>query len=235
MLRQAVYGGLCFASYPAVRDGLSGGAAPGDAPFSARIGAGALSGAAASALANPTDVCKVRLQADGRLRAMGMAARYTGTLDAVASIARKEGLPAFWKGTVPNIQRATVVNGCGIAAYDQSKQTAIYLLGEGDSLVARFVAALAGGCVTALVGCPFDVLKTRLMNERRASGKAGAARGASYSGGWLGALTKIVRTEGVFALWKGLLPVYCRQAPFNMLNYMIMEQLTSAVLGKSNY
>ena len=234
MLRQAIYGGLCFACYPVVRDTLGGGAAPGDAPFSARISAGALSGAAASALANPTDVAKVRLQADGRLQMMGMPARYTGTWDAFASIARKEGLAAFWKGTVPNVQRATVVNGCGIAAYDQSKQTAKFLLGEGDSLSARFVAALAGGCVTAFVGCPFDVLKTRLMNEMHASDKA-AARGASYSGGWWGALTAIVRTEGVFALWKGLLPVYLRQAPFNMLNYMIMEQLTSAVLGKSNY
>ena len=40
-----------------------------------------------------------------------------------------------------------------------------------------------------------------------------------------------VRVEGVLALWKGLLPVYCRQAPFNMLNFMIMEQLTKAFLG----
>jgi hypothetical protein len=239
MLRQAVYGGLCFASYPAVRDAFSGGNAPSDAPFCARVGAGALSGAAASALANPTDVVKVRLQADGRLQMMGMHARYKGTLDAFASIGRKEGLAAFWRGTVPNVQRAAVVNGCGIAAYDQSKQTAKFLLGgggsDGDSLSARFVAALVGGCVTAFVGCPFDVLKTRLMNEMHAADKAAPQGAARYSGGWWGALMAILRTEGVFALWKGLLPVYCRQAPFNMLNYMIMEQLTFLMLGKSNY
>ena len=45
------------------------------------------------------------------------------------------------------------------------------------------------------------------------------------------ALVRIVRVEGPLALYKGLLPVYFRQAPFNILNYLIMEQLTSTVLG----
>ncbi len=36
---------------------------------------------------------------------------------------------------------------------------------EADSLSARFAAALIGGVTTALVGCPFDVLKTRMMNQ----------------------------------------------------------------------
>ena len=185
-----------------------------------------------AALANPTDVVKVRVQADGRLRLQGLPPRYTGTVDAFLSVAKNEGFASFWKGMLPNVQRAAVVNGCGIAAYDQSKQTAKYLLGEGDSLAARFVAALVGGCVTALVGCPFDVLKTRLMNEHQQpiqssgtnSAKASSV-GPKYVGGLWGAFTAIVRTEGVFALWKGLLPVYCRQAPFNLLNYMIMEQV----------
>ena len=53
--------------------------------------------------------------------------------------------------------------------------------------------------------------------------------------GVIGAAAQIARTEGVLAFWKGLLPVYCRQAPFNLLNYLIMEKLTHAVLGKSNF
>ena len=31
---------------------------------------------------------------------------------------------------------------------------------------------------------------------------------------------QVVRVEGVLALWKGLLPVYCRQAPFNLFNFI---------------
>ena len=268
VMRQSTYGGLCFASYPVLRDALSPSATAADAPLWARIVAGAVAGASAAALANPTDVVKVRLQADGRLQALeGTPPRYSSTGHAFAAILRVEGLAAFWRGTLPNVQRATVVNGAGIAAYDHSKQTAKDLLGEGDSLGvrfsnrfpnrpackcsprrsalptgdslgvrfsnrfpnrpackcsprrsalptgdslgARFVAALAGGVVTSLAGTPFDVLKTRMMNQ-------GGGVQANYTG-TLSCALATVHAEGVLALWKGLLPVYCRQAPFNML------------------
>lgn len=207
VMRQASYGGLSFASYPHIRDSLSSGKGA-DAPLWARICAGGVAGAAASVLANPTDVVKVRLQADGRLATSGGQPRYTGTLDAFAQVLRKEGVRALWKGTLPNVQRATAVNGCGIAAYDHSKQVAKNLLGEGDSLAARFIAALTGGVVTSVAGTPFDVLKTRMMNQP--AGKP------LYASTWECAAAT-VRVEGFFALWKGLLPVYCRQAPFNLL------------------
>lgn len=225
MLRQASYGGLCFAAYPAIRDALNPAEEAKDAPFWTRLAAGASAGGAASAMANPTDVVKVRLQADGRLRLAGGEPRYQGTLHAFRSIWSTEGgLLAFYKGCLPNVQRAVVVNGAGIAAYDHSKQTAQRILGEGDSLSARFLAALVGGVTTALVGCPFDVLKTRMMNQHKTKPLYTNVVDCAMS---------VVRIEGVTALWKGLLPVYVRQAPFNMLNYLILEQLTTALLGKS--
>ena len=42
-----------------------------------------------------------------------------------------------------------------------------------------------------------------------------------------------VRTEGVLALYKGFLPVYGRQAPFNVLNFMIMEYLLDLAKRRS--
>lgn len=223
MLRQATYGGLCFGSYPLLRDLLSRGRDPRDAPVWARVASGAISGAASSAFANPTDVVKVRLQADGRLKLLGKEPRYSGTFHAFGNIFATEGLRSFYGGLVPNMQRAAVVNGIGIAAYDTSKQAAIKLTGEEDSLRARFVAALVGGVATALVGTPFDVLKTRLMNQPK--------DGTLYRG-VVDCAAAIVRVEGPAALWKGLLPVYARQAPFNLLNYLVLEQLTLHFLGE---
>jgi solute carrier family 25 uncoupling protein 8/9 len=46
------------------------------------------SGAIAIAIANPTDLVKVRLQAEGKL-APGMPRRYAGAMDAYAKIARQ--------------------------------------------------------------------------------------------------------------------------------------------------
>ena len=64
------------------------------APLSARVAAGGVAGAVASALANPTDVVKVRLQADGRLKMAGGTPRYEGTVHAFRAIAAAEGSSA---------------------------------------------------------------------------------------------------------------------------------------------
>lgn len=48
------------------------------------------------ALAQPTDVVKVRFQAQAR--SPGEARRYCSTIDAYKTIAREEGVPGLWKG-----------------------------------------------------------------------------------------------------------------------------------------
>lgn len=50
----------------------------------------------AVAFAQPTDVVKVRFQAQVRLADGGR--RYNGTLDAYKTIARDEGIRGLWKG-----------------------------------------------------------------------------------------------------------------------------------------
>ena len=82
--------------------------------------------------------------------------------------------------------------------------------------------------MTSLAGTPFDLLKTRMMNQgggvqANYTGNYTANYQANYQGvqakytGTLSCALATVHAEGVLALWKGLLPVYCRQAPFNML------------------
>ena len=58
--------------------------------------AGCTTGAMAVAFAQPTDVVKVRFQAQGRLTDGGK--RYNGTMDAYRTIAREEGVRGLWKG-----------------------------------------------------------------------------------------------------------------------------------------
>ena len=51
---------------------------------------------------------KVRLQAQRRMGATGT--KYAGTMDAFRTIARDEGFLGLWKGVIPNVQRAAIVN-----------------------------------------------------------------------------------------------------------------------------
>jgi solute carrier family 25 oxoglutarate transporter 11 len=40
-------------------------------------------------------------------------------------------------------------------------------------------------------------------------------------------LAKVTRNEGLFALWKGFLPYYCRLGPHTVLTFIFLEQMTS--------
>uniref|UniRef100_A0A673K2R3 Uncoupling protein 2 n=1 Tax=Sinocyclocheilus rhinocerous TaxID=307959 RepID=A0A673K2R3_9TELE len=60
-----------------------------------RLMAGCTTGAMAVALAQPTDVVKVRFQAQ---ISAGASKRYHGTMDAYRTIAKEEGFRGLWKG-----------------------------------------------------------------------------------------------------------------------------------------
>ena len=61
-----------------------------------RILAGCTTGAMAVSFAQPTDVVKVRFQAQMNLD--GVARRYTGTMQAYKHIFQNEGVRGLWKG-----------------------------------------------------------------------------------------------------------------------------------------
>lgn len=46
-----------------------------------------------------------------------------------------------------------------------------------------------------------------------------------YSGA-LDVLGKIVKNEGIFALWKGFTPYYARLGPHTVLTFIFLEQMT---------
>lgn len=62
-----------------------------------RLLAGSTTGALAVAIAQPTDVVKVRFQAQARC--LGRARRYCSTVDAYKTIAKEEGICGLWKGS----------------------------------------------------------------------------------------------------------------------------------------
>lgn len=211
--RQVTYGGLSFCAYPYVRDSLSS-----DRALWSQVVAGVVSGGVSAAIANPTDVVKVRLQADGR-RAVRL---YDGGIfSTLRLVLRQEGLRAMLNGIGPNTLRASVVNGVGIPAYDSSKA----LINLDRPLLERFLAACVGGVATSVAGTPFDVVKTRLMARGR---QEQLYRSAFHC------VVATVKTEGPLALWKGILPVYARQAPFNILNYLCMGFLLDTFTSSSH-
>ncbi|KAI8077700.1 mitochondrial carrier domain-containing protein [Halteromyces radiatus] len=78
----------------------------------------------------------------------------------------------------------------------------------------RVISACAGAVATMLFVNPFDLVKTRLQE---------VAKMPNLEGQYLGTmdgLTKIVRNEGTFALWKGLSPGLLMAIPSTSIYYV---------------
>ncbi|KAG2564492.1 hypothetical protein PVAP13_7NG110800 [Panicum virgatum] len=123
--RQFLYGGLRIGLYEPVKAFFVGGTAVTDVSLLSKILAALTTGVIAIVVANPTDLVKVRLQADGK--ANTVKRNYSGALNAYATIIRQEGIGALWTGLGPNVARNAIINAAELASYDQFKQLDLVL------------------------------------------------------------------------------------------------------------
>lgn len=54
-------------------------------------------------MASPADLVKVHVQMEGKRRLMGLKPRVHGSADALKQILKRGGVPALWKGSIPNV------------------------------------------------------------------------------------------------------------------------------------
>ncbi|XP_048500518.1 mitochondrial uncoupling protein 1 isoform X2 [Beta vulgaris subsp. vulgaris] len=162
--RQCLFGGLRIGLYEPVKTFYVGKDHVGDVPLSKKILAALTTGAVGIAIANPTDLVKVRLQAEGKLPA-GVPRRYSGALNAYSTIVKQEGLKALWTGLGPNVARNAIINAAELASYDQVKQSILRIPGFTDNVVTHMLAGLGAGFFAVCIGSPVDVVKSRMMGD----------------------------------------------------------------------
>ena len=95
-LRQATYGTLKLGFYHYLKSKMS--SRPKSESFALNVGAAMASGASANALANPTDVLKVRMQSN-KLSVYGSRDGGQNMLTLFASIYEKEGVNGLYRVT----------------------------------------------------------------------------------------------------------------------------------------
>ncbi|GKV05960.1 hypothetical protein SLEP1_g17906 [Rubroshorea leprosula] len=208
--RQCLFGGLRIGLYEPVKDYYVGKDFVGDVPLSKKILAGLTTGALAITVANPTDLVKVRLQAEGKLPA-GVPRRYSGALNAYSTIMRQEGIAALWTGLGPNIARNAIINAAELASYDQVKQTILKIPGFTDNVLTHLLAGLGAGFFAVCIGSPVDVVKSRMMGD------------SAYKS-TLDCFIKTLKNDGPFAFYKGFIPNFGRLGSWNVIMFLTLEQ-----------
>ncbi|XP_059620385.1 mitochondrial uncoupling protein 2-like [Phlebotomus argentipes] len=179
-----------------------------------RVLAGLTTGGMAVMLAQPTDVVKVRFQAQNRTTASPTAVRYHNTMTAYRTIGREEGVRGLWKGTLPNVGRNAIVNVAEIVCYDIIKDCLLKYTSLEDNIPCHFTAAVIAGFATTVAASPIDVVKTRYMNS-----KPGQYRGA------IDCAIQMGRGEGAAAFYKGFVPSFARLVSWNIVLWITYEQL----------
>jgi len=182
-----------------------------------RLLAGCTTGAMAVAFAQPTDVVKVRFQAQA---SSSGPSRYNGTMAAYKTIAKEEGIRGLWRGTGPNIARNAIVNCTELVTYDLIKDWLIRSTPMTDDLPCHFTSAFGAGFCTTVIASPVDVVKTRYMNS--ALGQYSSALNCAFA---------MVAKEGPLAFYKGFMPSFLRLGSWNVVMFVTYEQLKRAMMN----
>jgi solute carrier family 25 uncoupling protein 8/9 len=174
-------------------------------------------------VAQPTDVVKVRFQAQAKNTLTGgnASTRYTGTWQAYKTIFSKEGIAGLWRGFLPNIGRNAIVNVSEIVCYDLVKEFIIMKGFMRDNIGCHFTSAVVAGFAATCCASPIDVIKTRYMNA-----KPGAYRGA------MDCAIQTFAREGPSAFYKGFMPSFSRLVSWNIVMWLSYEQLKRVVVVK---
>eukprot|EP00004_Rigifila_ramosa_P021199 TRINITY_DN5598_c0_g1_i10.p1 TRINITY_DN5598_c0_g1~~TRINITY_DN5598_c0_g1_i10.p1 ORF type:complete len:272 (-),score=42.91 TRINITY_DN5598_c0_g1_i10:23-736(-) len=228
MMRDMSYSGLRVGLYPYVKR-IFETQDQQDIGFLRKSLAALITGALGSAIANPTDLIKIRQQAEaGRVvngvyttgLYAGKPPTYRNCFVAFVEIPRREGgLSALYKGVTATSVRAALLTMGNLATYDHSK----YLFKEhqimSDGVGLHLCAALISGLSAATFAAPADIVKSRIMADQRGADGLRAYKGP------LDCLWKTIRHEGLFALYKGWLPSYLRLGPHFAISMPLLEQI----------
>jgi len=210
-LREASYTSLRLGLYGPIKHAMG---ITKDSNFFWKFSAGSLAGALGSIVGNPFDVLKTRMMA-----AEGKDAPQMGK--AASELYKQQGISGFYRGIEANVMRAMVLNGTKMACYDQIK---MYIVNSGvvpKGLATQFCAAFGAGFFMACTVAPFDMVRTRLMNQ---------PPDAKIYNGFVDCLVKIVAKGGPQALYAGFIPIWSRFAPTTCLQLIIFEQI-KPILG----
>ncbi|KAH8250489.1 hypothetical protein KR038_007275 [Drosophila bunnanda] len=228
LYRHVVYSGVRICSYDLMRKEFTENGTQALPVWKSAL-CGVTAGAVAQWLASPADLVKVQIQMEGRRRLMGEPPRVNSAGHAFREIVQRGGIKGLWKGSIPNVQRAALVNLGDLTTYDTIKHLIMHRLQMPDCHTVHVLASVCAGFVAAIMGTPADVVKTRIMNQPTDE----KGRGLLYRGS-VDCLRQTVSKEGFAALYKGFLPCWIRMAPWSLTFWLSFEQIRK-MIGASGY
>ena len=175
---------------------------------------GFISGGIGSVIANPFFLIKTRMQSYTKTsHVVGQQTHYKNVFEGISKIVRTEGLKGLFRGYDSAILRSGVGSSAQLPLYFLAKLELVKAkLIDGVSTTSNLICSSLAGLGVAVVMNPFDVVLTRVYNQK----------GNLYKGS-IDCLAKTIRYEGFPALYKGFIAQTVRVAPHTILTLTFME------------
>ncbi|KAH8324059.1 hypothetical protein KR074_011663, partial [Drosophila pseudoananassae] len=164
---------------------------------------GGLAGMMATTVNQPLDLVKTRMQ-------ISVSTEHKSPFDKMAKIFKTEGLLAFYNGLSAGLMRQATYTTTRTGVYQMEVEAYLNRYGKPPFLASMGMGIVAGG-IGAVVGNPAEVALIRMMSDNRLP--PGERRNYKNVGD---AFVRIVREEGVPALWRGCFPTVTRAMLVNM-------------------
>ncbi|KAH7528166.1 LOW QUALITY PROTEIN: mitochondrial phosphate carrier protein 3, mitochondrial [Ziziphus jujuba] len=157
----------------------------------------------------PLDVVKCNMQID--------PAKYKGISSGFGIIVKEQGIKGLFRGWAPTLLGYSAQGACKYGFYEFFKKYYSDLVGPEYAAKYKTFVYLAGSAsaesIAAAALCPMEAVKVRVQTQ------PGFAKGLADG------LPKLVKSEGVHGLYKGIVPLWGRQIPYTMMKFASFETI----------
>ncbi|XP_057445799.1 mitochondrial phosphate carrier protein 3, mitochondrial-like [Lotus japonicus] len=157
----------------------------------------------------PLDLVKCNMQVD--------PAKYKSTTSAFQIMFKEQGFRSFFRGWVPTYLGYSAQGAFKYGLYEYFKKYYSDIAGPEYASKYKTLIYLAGSASSEVIAdvalCPFEAVKVRVQTQ------PGFARGLADG------LPKLVKSEGVAGLYKGIVPLWGRQVPYTMMKFSSFENI----------
>ncbi|KAL2334264.1 hypothetical protein Fmac_015477 [Flemingia macrophylla] len=161
----------------------------------------------------PLDVVKCNIQID--------PVKYKNTSTGFGIMLKEQGTRGFFRGWAPTLVGYSAQGAFKYGFYEYFKKYYSDIAGPEYATKYKTLIYLAGSASSELIAdvalCPFEAVKVRVQTQ------PGFARGLADG------LPKLVRTEGVSGLYKGIVPLWGRQVPYTMMKFASYENIVEMI------
>ncbi|KAK7315775.1 hypothetical protein VNO77_34349 [Canavalia gladiata] len=161
----------------------------------------------------PLDVVKCNMQID--------PTKYKSTTSGFGVMFKEQGVRGFFRGWAPTLLGYSAQGALKYGLYEYFKKYYSDVVGPEYATKYKTLIYLAGSASSELIAdvalCPFEAVKVRVQTQ------PGFARGLADG------VPKLLRTEGVSGLYKGIVPLWGRQVPYTMMKFASYENIVEMI------